>query len=50
MMWDTQVVNKVKEEVGQFSISCKSTSVSNQFVWAFTGVYGHNSLRDRRFL
>ena len=50
MMWDTQVVNKVEEEVGQFWISCKSTSVSNQFVWAFTGVYGPNSLRDRRFL
>ena len=24
--------------------------VSDQFVWTFTGVYGPNSVRDRRFL
>ena len=44
VMWDTQVVNKMEEVVGRFS------SVSDQFVWAFTGVYGPNLHRDRRFL
>ena len=48
LMWDTWVVNKAEEAVGRFSLSCKFTSVSDQFVWAFTGVYGPNSLRDRR--
>ena len=43
VMWDTQVV-------GRFSVSYKFTSVSDQFVWAFTGVYGPNLHRDRRFL
>ena len=50
LMWDTRVVNKVEEAVGRFSVSCRFTSVSDQFVWAFTGVYGPNSVRDRRFL
>ena len=49
-MWDTWVVNKVEEAVGRFSVSCRFTSVSDQFFWAFTGVYGPNSLRDRQFL
>ena len=49
-MWDTRVVNKVEEAVGRFSVSCRFTNVSDQFVWAFTGVYGPNSVRDRRLL
>ena len=32
LMWDTQVVNKVEEAVGRFSVSCRFTSVSDQFV------------------
>ena len=52
VMWDTQVVNKMEEAVGRFSVSCKFTSVSNQFVWVFmvliyieTGdFYGRNSV------
>ena len=32
VMWDTRVVNKIEEVVGRFSVSCKFTSVSNQFV------------------
>ena len=27
LMWDTRVVNKVEEAVGQFSVSCKFTCV-----------------------
>ena len=41
-MWDTRVVNKMEETVGRFYVSCKFTSVLDQFVWAFTGVYGPN--------
>ena len=50
LMWDTWAMNKVEEAVGQFSISCRFTSVSDQYVWAFSGVYGPNSVRDRRLL
>ena len=49
-MWDTRVVNKVEEVVGRFSVSCRFTSVSNQYVWAFSGIYGPNSVRDRTLL
>ena len=31
-MWDTQVENKVEEVVGRFLVSCRFTSVSDQFV------------------
>ena len=50
VMRDTRVVNKIEEAVGRFSVSCKFTTVLDQFVWAFTGVYGPNLHRDRRFL
>ena len=49
-MWDTRVVNKMEEAVGRFSVSCKFTSVSDQFFWVFTSVYGPNLHQDRRFL
>ena len=32
VMWDIQVVNKMEEAVGRFLVSCKFTSVSDQFV------------------
>ena len=32
VMWDTRVVNKMEEAVGRFSVSCKFTNVSDQFV------------------
>ena len=32
LMWDTRVVNKVEEPVGRFSVSCRFTSVTYQFV------------------
>ena len=41
-------MNKMEEAMGRFSVSCKFTSVVDQFVWVFTGVYGPNSLRDKR--
>ena len=49
-MWDTWIVNKVEEAVGRFSVSCKFTSASDQFVLAFTSVYGPNLRRGNRFL
>ena len=49
-MWDTWDVNKVEEAVGRFSVSCRFTSVSDQFVWAFSSVYGPNLHKDKRFL
>ena len=49
VMWDIQVVNKMEEAVERFLVSCKFTSVSDQFVWTFTGVYGPNLNHDRRF-
>ena len=50
VMWDTRVVNKIEEVIGRFSVSYKFTNVSDQFVWAFSGVYSPNLHRDRRFL
>ena len=50
LMWDSRVVDKVDEAVGCFSISYKFKNVADHFIWAFTGVYGPNSDRDRRFL
>ena len=54
MMWDTQVVNKMEEAIGRFSVSCKFTSVSDQFrhllvfmvlIYNKTGgFYGRNSI------
>ena len=32
VMWDTRVVNKMEEAMGRFSVSCKFTNVSDQFV------------------
>ena len=41
-MWDRRMVEKIDEVVGRFSVSCKFKNVVDQFVWAFTGVYGPN--------
>ena len=50
LMWDNRVVDKVEEVVGCFFVLCKFKNVADHFIWAFTGVYGPNSDRDRRFL
>ena len=50
LMWDMRVVDKVEEAVGCFSVSCKFKNVVDQFIWAFTRVYGPNSVSERRFL
>ena len=50
LMWDRRVVEKIKEAVGQFSISCRFKNVSDQFEWAFTGIYGLNLNRKHQFM
>ncbi|KAK4607051.1 hypothetical protein RGQ29_001035 [Quercus rubra] len=54
-LWGDQHVDwlflgSVDEAVGCFFVSCKFKNVADHFVWAFFGVYGPNSDRDRRFL
>ena len=44
------VVEKIEEAVGHFSISCRFKNVSDQFEWAFTGIYGPNLNRKRQFM
>uniref|UniRef100_A0A2N9I2D6 Reverse transcriptase domain-containing protein n=1 Tax=Fagus sylvatica TaxID=28930 RepID=A0A2N9I2D6_FAGSY len=48
LMWDRRVVEKIDEAVGLFSVSCKFRCISDQYEWAFSGVYGPQSNRDRR--
>ena len=50
LMWDRRVVEKIEEAVGHFSISCRFKNVSDQFEWAFTGIYGPNLNRKRQFM
>ena len=40
----------MEEVVGSFSVSCKFKSVEDQFIWAFIGVCGPNSVGGRRLL
>ena len=50
LMWDIRVVEKIVEAVGHFSISCRFKNVSDQFEWAFTGIYGPNLNKKRQFM
>jgi exonuclease III len=50
LMWDRRVVEKIDEAVGLFSVSCKFRCISDQYEWAFSGVYGPQSNRDRRVM
>ncbi|XP_065630572.1 uncharacterized protein LOC136067974 [Quercus suber] len=50
LMWDNRIVEKLEEAVGHFSVSCRFKNVVDQFVWAFSGVYGPNCDRDRCLL
>lgn len=49
-MWDSRVVEKVKECVGEYTVACSFRNVENQFTWAFASVYGPNCDCDRSFL
>lgn len=50
LMWDERAVECIEEVVGTFSLSCKFKSVMDQFVWAFSGVYGPGGDSDRHYL
>ena len=50
VMWDERVVEKVEEFIGRYMIVCSFKSVSDDFLWAFVGVYGPNLNADRRLL
>uniref|UniRef100_A0A2N9H2I2 Endonuclease/exonuclease/phosphatase domain-containing protein n=1 Tax=Fagus sylvatica TaxID=28930 RepID=A0A2N9H2I2_FAGSY len=47
LMWDTRVVEKIDDAVGNYSVSCKFRSVLNQLEWVFSGVYGPQMDRER---
>jgi hypothetical protein len=49
-MWDRRVVEKVEAWEGSYSIACSFRSVSDDFKWAFAGVYGPNVDNDRLVL
>jgi exonuclease III len=42
LMWDRQVVEKIEECVRRFVVACVFRSVTKNFAWDFTGVYGPN--------
>ena len=50
LMWDRRVVEKIEEAVGYFPILCRFKNVSDQFEWAFTGIYGPNLNKKRQFM
>jgi exonuclease III len=50
LIWDRRVVEKVEAWVGCTSVACSFRSVSDDFRWAFAGVYGPNIDSDRLLL
>jgi exonuclease III len=50
LMWDRRVVEKIDEAIGLFSVSCKFKCVEEQNEWAFSGVYGPQTDRERRLM
>jgi exonuclease III len=47
VMWDTKVVEKLEDAVGNFSVSCKFQCVLTRQEWVFIGVYGPQTNRDK---
>ncbi|KAG2671361.1 hypothetical protein I3760_14G131900 [Carya illinoinensis] len=50
VMWDRRVVEKIEEFVGVYLVACSFTSVADDFMWVFAGVYGPNLDHERRLL
>jgi exonuclease III len=50
LMWDKRCVEKLKDAVGIYSVSCKFKNVADQKVWMYTGVYGPNADRERSLM
>ena len=47
-MWDKRVVEKLKDAVGQHSVSCIFRNVQDHCVWMYVCVYGPNLDSDRQ--
>jgi hypothetical protein len=43
VIWDRRMVDILEYVKGQYTLSCKFQNVENQFVWAFSTVYGPNA-------
>jgi hypothetical protein len=43
IVWDRQVVEKIDECVGRYTVACSLHTTDDNFVWAFGGVYGPNN-------
>jgi hypothetical protein len=50
LMWGKRDVECIDQAIGSFSLSCKFKSVLDQFVWAFSGVYGPNDNSEKLLL
>jgi exonuclease III len=50
IMWDKRLVEKVDVCLGEFTLVVSFRNIVDGFEWAFAGVYGPNSLIDRRRL
>ena len=50
LMWDRRVVEKTNEVVGDFLVPCRFRGVVDQFEWAFSGVYGPQTDRERSLM
>jgi hypothetical protein len=46
-MWDTRVVEKVDECVGEVTLAVSFKNIADNFAWAFAGVYSPNSGCDQ---
>jgi hypothetical protein len=46
-MWDRRVVEKIEECMGRFVVVCSFRCVTENFEWAFAGVYGPNDDVER---
>lgn len=47
LMWDTRVVEKIDDAVGNFFVSYKFRSVIDHHEWIFFGIYGPQTDRER---
>jgi hypothetical protein len=50
LMWDRRVVEKIEDCVGRFVVACLFRSVTENWEWAFAGVYGPNDDGARSIL
>jgi hypothetical protein len=50
LMWYRRVVEMIEDYTRRFSFVCSFRSLSNNFEWAFVGVYGRNDDNDRKVL